>query len=89
MTTDLLVELEQKVSHAVELIELLQLHIEDLEAENERLKSDQEKWRYDLHALIKRLDHVSLAQGGQVLRPRTQVRAQTQILETEEDYMTV
>ena len=34
MTSDLLLQLEQKVAHAVEVIELLRLHIEDLEHEN-------------------------------------------------------
>ncbi|MBS0287171.1 MAG: cell division protein ZapB [Proteobacteria bacterium] len=56
MTSDLLLQLEQKVSHAVEVIELLRLQVEELDKENTVLKAEHEKWRRDLSALIKRLD---------------------------------
>ena len=58
MTSDLLLKLEQKVAHAVEVIELLRLQVEELEQENTVLKAEHEKWRRDLTALIKRLDSV-------------------------------
>lgn len=87
MTADLLMQLEQKVAHAVELIELMQIHIEELENENKTLRNEQERWRNDLMALIKRFDSID-THGSQGQRPRTQVRPQTKVVE-EEDYMTV
>ncbi len=56
MTSDLLMKLEQKVSHAVEVIELLRMQVEELEKENTVLKAEHEKWRRDLASLLKRLD---------------------------------
>jgi len=58
MTTDLLQKLEQKVAHAVEVIELLRMHIEELETENTTLKAEHDKWRRDLVSLIKRFDQI-------------------------------
>lgn len=58
MTPDLLQQLEQKVAHAVEIIELLRLQVEELEEQNINLKADQEKWRHDLMSLLKRFDHI-------------------------------
>lgn len=75
MTSDLLLQLEQKVSHAVEVIELLRLQVEELEKENTVLKAEHEKWRRDLSALIKRLDIVD-----------TQT---TKSVSAEEEFMTV
>lgn len=58
MTTDLFLQLEQKVEYAVDTIELLRLQIEELEEENLALKAEHEKWRSDLTSLINRLDQV-------------------------------
>lgn len=58
MTPDLLQQLEQKVAHAVEIIELLRLQVEELEEQNINLKADQEKWRHDLMNLLKRFDQI-------------------------------
>ncbi|MGE3319065.1 MAG: cell division protein ZapB [Candidatus Berkiella sp.] len=58
MTTDLLQKLEQKVAHAVEVIELLRMQIEELEMENTTLKAEHEKWRKDLVSLISRFDQI-------------------------------
>lgn len=58
MTTDLFLQLEQKVEYAVDTIELLRLQIEELEEENLALKAEHEKWRSDLTSLISRLDQV-------------------------------
>lgn len=57
MSHELLNLLEKKVEHALEVIELLRLQIDELEEENITLKADQEKWRHDLMMLIKRFDH--------------------------------
>jgi len=60
MTSNLFLQLEDKVEHAVETIELLRLQIEELEEENIALKAEHEKWRCDLSSLIGRLDNVGL-----------------------------
>lgn len=58
MIRDLLFQFEQKVEHAIDLIELLRLQIEELEEENVTLRGEQEKWRDDLVNLIKRFDQI-------------------------------
>lgn len=58
MIRDLLFKLEQKVEHAVDLIELLRLQIEELEEENAALRSEQEQWRDDLVNLLKRFEQI-------------------------------
>ncbi|MGD9592003.1 MAG: cell division protein ZapB [Candidatus Berkiella sp.] len=77
MTSDLLLKLEQKVSHAVEVIELLRLQVEELEKENTVLKAEHEKWRRDLTSLLKRFD---LIDGPATSTPNTA---------KEEEFMTV
>lgn len=62
MTSDLLMQLEKKVEHAVEVIELLRLQVEELEEENLALKAEHEKWRSDLSSLINRFDQLDLNQ---------------------------
>ncbi len=84
MTSDLLLQLERKVSHAVEVIELLRLQVEELEQENLVLKAEHEKWRNDLTNLIKRFDQIdNTAQA-----PRTPVKAPA-VTAQEEEFMTV
>ena len=58
MSLELLNQLEQKVDHTIETIELLRLQIEELEEENTALKAEHEKWRHDLVDLITRFDEV-------------------------------
>jgi len=58
MSTDLLEQLEQKVSHAVDIIEILRMQVEELEEENLALKNEQNKWRKDLQGLIQRFDDI-------------------------------
>lgn len=60
MTGELLIKLEQKVEHAVEVIELLRLQLEELEEENAALRAEQQKWRGDLMSLIKRFDEIEM-----------------------------
>lgn len=60
MIGDLLMKLEQKVEHAIEVIELLRLQLEELEEENAALKVEQQKWRGDLVALIKKFDDIEV-----------------------------
>ncbi len=71
MSRDLLVELEKKVEHAIEVIELLRLQIDELVDENTMLKADHQKWREDLGTLIQRFDQIDI-QGDlheEVLEP--------------------
>jgi len=86
MTSDLLLQLEQKVAHAVEVIELLRLQIEELEEENIALKAEHEKWRNDLAALIKRFDQIDIPS---VAVQRSQIQMKHVIPIPEEDYMSV
>lgn len=58
MIRELLFQLEQKVEHAVNLIELLRLQIEELEEENIGLRSEHEQWRDDLANLLKKFDQI-------------------------------
>jgi cell division protein ZapB len=81
MTADLLQQLEQKVAHAVEVIELLRLQVEELEQENLVLKTEHDKWRKDLSALLKRFDQIDTSF---ISRPAKQT-----VSATEEDFMTV
>jgi cell division protein ZapB len=63
---DLLFQFEQKVEHAIDLIELLRLQIEELEEENMTLRGEQEKWRDDLVNLIKRFDQIDSSSATSV-----------------------
>ena len=60
MALDLLQQLEQKVGHLVELIELMRLQIEELEEENSALRAEHEKWKEDLSSLLTRLDNIDV-----------------------------
>ncbi|MGE4348192.1 MAG: cell division protein ZapB [Candidatus Berkiella sp.] len=79
MTTDLFLQLEQKVEYAVDTIELLRLQIEELEEENLALKAEHEKWRSDLTSLINRLDQVD----AQEATPSLDYESEDQSLEEE------
>lgn len=85
MTSDLLLQLEQKVAHAVEIIELLRLQIEELEEENVVLKAEHEKWRHDLMSLIKRFEQIDVV--SPVTTPAySNVKTERMV---EEEFMTV
>lgn len=82
MTLDLLLQLEQKVAQAIEVIELLRLQVEELEEENHFLKTEQEKWRTDLASIIKRFDQIETTPDQ---KPRFAVKQDA----TEEDLVSV
>ena len=86
MTSDLLLQLERKVSHAVEVIELLRLQVEELEQENLVLKAEHDKWRNDLTSLIKRFDQIETP-NTPTLTPKTPAKSQASV--QEEEFMTV
>ena len=82
MTSDLLLKLEQKVAHAIEVIELLRMQVEELEQENGVLKSEHEKWRHDLTTLISRFDQIDNTKTPAVTHSKRTVVQ-------EEEFMTV
>lgn len=81
--TDLLQQLEQKVAHAIEVIELLRLQVEELEQENLVLKREHDKWRKDLQALLKRFDKIDTPSATTHSTNKQHAVAQ------EEEFMTV
>jgi len=87
MAADLLHQLEQKVEHAVEVIQLLNLQIEDLEQENTKLKADHDKWRRDLMSLLKRFEQIDGATSSSP-SPLPRMTVKPARIE-EEDFMTV
>jgi cell division protein ZapB len=66
MSNELLQKLERKIENAVESIELLKLHIEELEEKNSKLanentslKNKQASWEKNLNAMLDKLSSVS------------------------------
>ena len=92
MITELFLQLEEKVHHAVETIELLRLQIEELEEENIALKAEHEKWRSDLTALIRRLDQVDLHASASSITSKSHTHefyAEEESIREPEDFETV
>lgn len=58
MSSELLNQLEQKVTSAVEALELLKMEAEELREENGRLKQEREEWERRLSALLGKFDEV-------------------------------
>lgn len=58
MSSELLNQLEQKVTSAVEALELLKMEAEELREENERLKQERGEWERRLTALLGKFDEV-------------------------------
>ena len=58
MSNELLNQLEQKVTSAVEALELLKMEAEELREENGRLKQEREEWERRLSALLGKFDEV-------------------------------
>ncbi|WP_148253245.1 cell division protein ZapB [Aidingimonas lacisalsi] len=52
MSSELFNQLEQKVTHAVEAIEMLKMEAEELREENARLKQQHEEWERRLSSLL-------------------------------------
>lgn len=89
MTSDLLLQLEKKVAHAVEVIELLRMQVEELEdvnqslkIENQNLKTEHEQWRNDLSSLIQRFDKIDV-------EPNQKPRFAVKLASTEEECLSV
>ena len=58
MSNELLNQLEQKVTSAVEALELLKMEAEELREENGRLKQEREEWERRLPTLLGKFDEV-------------------------------
>jgi len=56
MSTELFNQLEQKVTSAVEALELLKMEAEELREDNARLKQEREEWERRLSALLGKFD---------------------------------
>ncbi|CAM3383112.1 MULTISPECIES: cell division protein ZapB [Halomonas] len=58
MSNELFNQLEQKVTSAVEALELMRMEAEELREENARLKQEREEWERRLSALLGKFDEV-------------------------------
>ncbi|PMR76226.1 cell division protein ZapB [Billgrantia endophytica] len=63
MSTELFNRLEQKVTSAVEALELLKMEAEELREENARLKKEREEWEERLTALLGKFDDLDTGNG--------------------------
>ncbi|GEN25674.1 cell division protein ZapB [Halomonas cupida] len=69
MSTELFNQLEQKVTSAVEALELLKMEAEELREENTRLKQEREDWERRLTSLLGKLDEVDGSQPQAAAQP--------------------
>ncbi|WP_136247292.1 cell division protein ZapB [Halomonas borealis] len=58
MSIELFNQLEQKVTSAVEALELMKMEAEELREENARLKQEREEWERRLSSLLGKFDDV-------------------------------
>ncbi|MGJ8514932.1 cell division protein ZapB [Carnimonas bestiolae] len=58
MSTELFDQLEQKVSHALETIEMLRLEVEELRDENQKLKGDRDNGASRLNDILARFSQL-------------------------------
>lgn len=58
MSTELFDQLEQKVSHALETIELLRMEVEELRDENQKLKGDRDNGESRLNDILSRFSQL-------------------------------
>ncbi len=61
MSIELFNQLEQKVTSAVEALELMKMEAEELREENARLKQEREEWERRLSSLLGKFDDVETA----------------------------
>ncbi|KXS39738.1 MULTISPECIES: cell division protein ZapB [Modicisalibacter] len=54
MSSELFNQLEQKVTHAVESLEMLKMEAEELREENARLKQQHDEWERRLSGLLEK-----------------------------------
>ncbi|WP_027965988.1 cell division protein ZapB [Halomonas halocynthiae] len=64
MSIEIFNQLEQKVTSAVEALELMKMEVEELREENTRLKQAQEDWNQRLTSLLGKLNEVDLGSSA-------------------------
>lgn len=73
MSSELFDQLEKKVSQAIDTIEMLQLEVEELRQDNQRLKDERQQWEGRLNRLIGQLgsleDMASTTQQAPAAQP--------------------
>lgn len=60
MSIEIFNQLEQKVTSAVEALELMKMEVEELREENTRLKQEQQDWSQRLSSLLGKLNEVDV-----------------------------
>lgn len=75
MSTELFDQLEQKITQAIETIELLQMEVDELRQDNQRLKSEREQWEGRLGKLVAQFSNLNTASTPE---PTPSEPAQTQ-----------
>ncbi|QEM83883.1 cell division protein ZapB [Halomonas binhaiensis] len=71
MSMELFNQLEQKVTSAVEALELMKMEAEELREENARLKQEREEWERRLTTLLGKFDDAAEEASAQAA-PATQ-----------------
>lgn len=64
MSIELFNQLEQKVTNAVEAIEMLKMEAEELREENARLKREHDEWEQRLNALLGKFQELESSDTG-------------------------
>ena len=59
MSNELFDKLEQKVSTAVDTIEMLRMEVEELRQENEQLKNERTQWESRLNGILARFSDLT------------------------------
>ncbi|BBG29269.1 cell division protein ZapB [Zymobacter palmae] len=72
MSSELFDQLEKKVSQAVDTIEMLQLEVEELRQDNQRLKDERQQWEGRLNRIIEQLGSLDDSADTAPQAPATQ-----------------
>jgi cell division protein ZapB len=73
MSIELFNQLEQKVTSAVEALELMKMEVEELREENTRLKQEREAWGQRLTSLLGKFNEVDVDEASAPARQETGV----------------
>lgn len=65
MSTELFDQLEKKVNQAVETIEMLQMEVDELRQDNQRLKDERQQWESRLGRIVEQLGSLEGASNTQ------------------------
>lgn len=76
MSTELFDQLEQKITQAIETIELLQMEVDELRQDNQRLKSEREQWEGRLGKLVAQFSSLNGASTTPESAPSEPAQAQ-------------